>query len=166
MKIKVLMIFFFFSTLSFAQTFKLVKDPRTDKPMLIGIISREQLADSNFGAWFKGNYNLYKPDTATLAKIKPLIGDYKIKIVMGTWCGDSRREVPRFFKILDYLKVPDENVILISIDRKKRGLKNEIDGLGIMRIPTFIFYRGAKEKGRIVEKPIKTLEKDMWEILK
>ena len=74
--------------------------------------------------------------------------------------------MPRFYKILDFLGYPDSNVTLVCVDRHKQGLAEETKGLNIQRVPTFIFYKNGKEKGRIIERPVKSLEKDMWEILK
>ena len=39
------------------------------------------------------------------------------------------------------------------------------EGFGIINVPTFIFYRGGQELGRIVEYPIESLEADMVKIL-
>ncbi len=164
MKLKVFL-FLFLPALIFAQSFRLTKDPKSGKAMLIGVCTREAFNDTNFAYWFKGNYDFYSPDTVTLKKIANKIKDYKIKIVMGTWCSDSRREVPRFYKILDYLKFPEKNVELITVNRKKKGLNNETDGLNIERVPTFIFYRNGKEVGRIIEAPIETLEFDIEKIV-
>ncbi len=91
--------------------------------------------------------------------------DYTIKIVMGTWCSDSRREVPRFYKLLDELKLVDEEITLINVDRMKKVPEINMDDLNILLVPTFIIYRGGKEIGRIVETPIETLEKDLLNIL-
>ena len=164
MKLKILLLLFF-PALLFAQSFKLTKDVNTGKPLLIGVCPRTALQDSNFAYWFNGNYNLYRPDSLTLNKINGKIKDYKIKIVMGTWCSDSRREVPRFYKILDYLNFPGKDVLLITVNRKMKGLNDETKGLNIKRIPTFIFYKDDKEVGRIIEAPIETLEKDMEKIV-
>ena len=85
---------------------------------------------------------------------------------MGTWCSDSRREVPRFYKILDEIEYPSENVSLINVNRDIEGLGDEVTGLEIHFVPTFIFYRNDEEIGRIVEIPYESLEKDMLELVK
>lgn len=59
---------------------------------------------------------------------------------MGTWCGDSKREVPKLYKILEA-------------------------SLNIHRVPTVIFYKDGKEVNRIVEHPIKTFEEDIQNII-
>ncbi len=148
-----------------AQSCKLTIDKHTSQPMLLGKANYSDLQDSNFAWWFNANYHLYTIDSLTLNKIKNNIQDYKIEIVMGTWCSDSRREVPRVFKILDYLNYPKNKVKLIMVNRNMRGLDDETKGLGISRVPTIIFLKNGKEVGRITESPKTTLEKDMLKIL-
>ena len=93
----------------------------------------------------------------TAEEIKANFEDVEIKLVMGTWCSDSRREVPRFYKILDEIEYPSENVNLISVNREKVGLADEVDGMEIHFVPTIIFYRNDEEIGRIVENALRKL---------
>ncbi len=142
-----------------------IVDEMSGKPMLLGISTREALQDTNFSWWFNSAYKLYDVDSTALNKLKNKLSDIKITIIMGTWCSDSRREVPRFYKILDYLNVPDSSVKLIMVDRSLFGKGDEADDLNFKFVPTIIFYRSGKEIGRIVESPKQSLEKDMLAIL-
>jgi thiol-disulfide isomerase/thioredoxin len=141
------------------------KDPFNGKPMLLGLCTREAFNDTSFSWWFDSEYKMYEVDSTSLAKISDKIKNTDITIVMGTWCSDSRTLVPEFYKILDYLKYPSDKVKLINIDRDKKGRDDEIAGLNIRLVPTFIFYHNGKEVGRIVESPAETLEKDLEIIL-
>jgi thiol-disulfide isomerase/thioredoxin len=98
-------------------------------------------------------------------ELKIKLDDVDIKIVMGTWCSDSRTEVPHFYKILDEINYPEEKVTLINVNRDKQGLEKEVEGLDINFVPTFILYRAGEEVGRIIEMPYETLEKDMLELV-
>ena len=98
-------------------------------------------------------------------ELKVKLDDVDIKIVMGTWCSDSRTEVPHFYKIMDEINYPNEKVTLINVNRDKQGLENEVEGLDINFVPTFIFYKAREEIGRIIEMPYDTLEKDMLELV-
>ncbi|MFA3782518.1 thioredoxin family protein [Melioribacteraceae bacterium 4301-Me] len=140
-------------------------DEKSGNPMLIGLINREAFADTNYAWWFDAEYKNYNVDSASLEKVIDKLNAYNIVIVMGTWCSDSRREVPRFFKILDYLKFPQEKIKMIAVDRNKKALDREIDKLNIEKVPDFIFYNGATEVGRIVESPKESLEKDISAII-
>ncbi|MFC2094281.1 thioredoxin family protein [Bacteroidota bacterium] len=150
----------------YAQQFNTITiDKKTDKPMLMGYTTLEAFSDTSFSWWWNSEYNMYDVDSMNVAELKVKLEDIDIKIVMGTWCSDSRTEVPHFYKILDEINYPKEKVTLINVNRDKEGLENEVEGLDINFVPTFIFYKAGKEIGRIIEMPYETLEKDMLEII-
>ena len=84
---------------------------------------------------------------------------------MGTWCSDSRRDSPAFFKLMDFLKIKDQKLELIAMTLEKNTPDSLEKGLEIYNIPTFIFKKDGKEINRIVEFPIETIEKDILNIL-
>ncbi|MCH7965056.1 MAG: thioredoxin family protein [Bacteroidetes bacterium] len=150
----------------YAQEFNtVITDKKTDKPMLIGYTTLEAFNDTSFSWWWNSAYNMYEADSAAAEELKVNIKDVDIKIVMGTWCSDSRTEVPHFYKILDEINYPKEEVTLINVNRDMQGLENEVEGLDINFVPTFIFYKAGEEIGRIIEMPYETLEKDMLELV-
>ncbi len=69
---------------------------------LIGDFSRSEYANHPFlKDSFNINYNDYKLDVTTINNIKPYLeNDLKIKIIMGTWCDDSRLVVPHFINLI------------------------------------------------------------------
>lgn len=140
-------------------------DTVKNKKMLIGYCTREAFQDTAFKDWFDEQYNNYQPDYEVLDKLEGKLDDISITIVMGTWCSDSREQIPSFYKILDELNYPTEKINLICVDRKKKGLSDEADGLNIELVPTIIFYRNNEETGRIIETPAESLEKDMLYII-
>ncbi len=144
---------------------KISIDSKSGKPMLVGLCDREAFIDTNFAWWFNSGYKYYSPNDSVVTKLDSVKIDYTIKIVMGTWCSDSRREVPRFYRLLDELKFPDAKITLINVDRNKKGLEINVDDLNIVLVPTFIIYSGDTEIGRIIETPKETLEKDLLQIL-
>jgi thiol-disulfide isomerase/thioredoxin len=111
------------------------------------------------------DYDLYNLDSTGLNQIKTGLKNVNVKIIMGTWCSDSRREVPRFFKILDAVNYPSDKVEIICVDEDKKAKGDELNGLKIELVPTIIFYKDGNELGRIIEAPEDTLEKDMIKIL-
>jgi len=149
-----------------AQEFnKTIIDDKTEKPMLIGYTTREAFSDSNFAWWFDSEYEMYEFDSAAVDKLKELMNDVEITIVMGTWCSDSREHVPAFFKILDEINFPEDKITMISVDREKESEDTNVDELGVELVPSFIFFKDDSEIGRIEEMPDETLEEDMLEIL-
>jgi thiol-disulfide isomerase/thioredoxin len=134
---------------------------------LLGYFNPLQLKGEPHSAWFYKGYDEYMPDRNAMDNLKSIAtGDLSIKIVMGTWCPDSRREVPRFEKILDEWKMPAEKVTFIGVDNAKISPIGEYDKLEIHRVPTFIIYRNNIEAGRIIENPVTSLEQDMVNILR
>ena len=147
-----------------AQTETMPATP-SEEEMLVGKVTREQLQTGDFGKYFMYNYTNYAPDQQVIDELKNKIYSYDIVIVLGTWCSDSHRDVPRFYKILDKLKYNANTIQVYCIDREKTAGDIDISNLNIERIPTFIFIKDGVEKGRIVESPKNTLEKDMLEIM-
>ena len=134
--------------------------------ILIGECNRDAFAMEPFKEWYDLEYEEYSPDQTVIEKLKKHINDVlRIKIVMGSWCSDSQREVPRFFRIMDDAGIPDEKVELISVNRDKKIPGMDIIALKIERVPTFIVYDGIKELGRIIETPEKKIEEDLLRIL-
>lgn len=156
-----LLIFFFISSIILAQEYQLVKDNVTDEMMIVGISSREVYQDENFSSWFNSEYTNYSIDAKLMDQNKNKFEGKLIKVVLGTWCSDSQREVPRFVKILDFLNFPSDKVLFINVNREKIGLSNEVEGLGIDFVPTFIIYENGEELGRIIETPENSLEEDL-----
>ncbi|MEN8834704.1 MAG: thioredoxin family protein [Polaribacter sp.] len=138
---------------------------KNDRGYLIGFTNREAFNDASYQYWFNDRYSTYKTDQELIAKLKPIINDFTIKGFMGTWCGDSKRETPRFYKILDETGFDQDYFELITVGRNKKTPDNLQEGFNIIRVPTFIFYKDGEEVGRFVEYPRETLEKDILNIL-
>ncbi len=146
---------------------KTIYNERTEKDILIGECNRKALTSVPFNKWFNPKYEVYKPDSSVIQKLKVSenLQNTNIFIVMGTWCGDSRRELPRFYKVIDELGFPDSKVTIVAVDTKKESGNKMLDETEFTRIPTFIFYRDKKEIGRIVESTIRSLEEEMFDII-
>ena len=133
---------------------------------LIGDFKRKDLTKLPYDSWFTENYNNYELDIETADKIKKLLNrKLSIKVIMGTWCSDSRENVPGFFKLMDYLKFSNRKIQLIGLDVDKKNPKQDESKYEIINVPTFIFYRDGEEINRIVELTIESIEKDILKIL-
>jgi hypothetical protein len=145
-----------------------VKDERVNE-MLLGHCSRICLMESPYKEWFLKNYSEYTVDSARAEKLTPLLKNKTVVVFLGTWCGDSRREVPRLLKILDYCGFPDASLKLVMVDYRdgayKQSPQREEKGKRIFRVPTIQLYSGKKELGRIIEFPTTKLEEDLLAIL-
>ena len=98
---------FLIPILGFGQEYKKIINTNTGEKILIGITSKKVYQDKDFSEWFNNEYTNYKVDTDLLSHYKDKLEGKVIRIVLGTWCSDSRREVPRFIKILDFLDFPN-----------------------------------------------------------
>ena len=130
------------------------------KPYHYGIINRELLMSHDGYSWFTKQYNQYQP-----TKNKLNLSDIEIRIFMGTWCHDSKREVPRLIKILDNLKYDYSKLVIVGLTKDKKGYFKDYTKFNILNTPTLIFYRNDQEIGRIIEKPKDSLESDMISII-
>ena len=121
----------------------------------LGDISQAQLLERH--EMFKRNYDAYE----VTAGIDGLPADLKVKILFGTWCHDSEREVPRMLKLLAASGVKEENISLISLDIRKEEPEGRAKALDVRFTPTFIFFSDGIELGRIVERPNGELQSDL-----
>ena len=133
---------------------------------ILGYFNLSQLRRDPYSTWYLKGFDDYQPKTDAINKLLEIDKDgLTIKIVMGTWCPDSRREVPRFMKVLDAWQFPDAKVTFIGVDDAKQSPVGEYVNLDIKRVPTFIIYKNNIEAGRIIENPTTSLEQDMVNIL-
>ncbi len=133
--------------------------------MLYGEISPESLF-MEFPLW-QDNYDAYTPNPETVANLANFKEDLKVEIFLGTWCEDSRREVPAFLKIADVSGfVSPENIHLWAVDRQKHLENGLAESREIELVATFIFLKNDNEIGRIIEMPDnELLETDILQIL-
>ena len=146
--------------LIFSVAITLSLDVRADRSRYpVGDISQAELLEGH--EVFKRNYDAYEVS----AGIDGLPADLEVKILFGTWCHDSEREVPRMLKLLAASGVREENISLIALDIRKEEPKGRANVLGLKYTPTFIFFSKGKEQARIIERPRKTLADDLTALL-
>jgi hypothetical protein len=134
---------------------------------IIGYFKPDLFYKPPHDAWYHKEYNSYEPKAESIFSIQEAgINGVTVLIVLGTWCGDSRREVPRFLKMLDQCGLARIGVTFLGVDMNKFGPVADYEKLGIVKVPTFIVYRNNIEAGRIIEYPSTSLEGDFLEILR
>jgi len=118
------------------------------------------------GQEWQEKHDKYEPEADIVDALKTKLGsNLKIDVYLGLWCPDSRNNVPPFIKILDRLGT-GVTVRYFNVPRKaSKDIKYYVEELKVDRVPTFIFYRDAKEIGRIVENPKTGLIEDFMEIV-
>ena len=169
MKRAIIFAFSIFTIATWAQDLNQTSQDRKGNPMLLGETTKVGLQQVPFNTWFNKNYDDYQENDKIIKTIKNDLKDYTIKVFYGTWCGDSKKELPRFYKLMETAKVPKDQIEVYALsntkDAYKQGPNGEEKGYNIHRVPTFIFYKNGEEVNRIVEHPKETLERDIQNII-
>ncbi|MES2559773.1 MAG: thioredoxin family protein [Bacteroidota bacterium] len=133
-----------------------------DTSLLIGTIEYKNLTTYS---WFDSTYNAYKTEQSVIDSIKPFASDLRLMVVLGTWCSDSKEQVPALCKIANQCEISMAQLEFIGVDRKKHCPLPDITSLNIEYVPTiFVFVKGTL-KGKIVEVPEKTMEQDLLKLI-
>jgi hypothetical protein len=105
-----------------------------------------------------------EPDAArALATVAP---GAEITVFLGTWCSDSRREVPRLWKAFDLAGATPFAVTYVGVDAQKRAPGGAAEAAGVRYVPTVVVRRGGREVGRVVESaPDGSVERALLDLL-
>jgi thiol-disulfide isomerase/thioredoxin len=132
--------------------------------MLLGWVDRPSIERATYPQ-FRPNYDTIAVSQDIVEMIREVHDGIDYVVFFGTWCKDSKREVPRFHKVVDLAGIGAERIRYYAVDRSKKSSDGLTEQYNIEFVPTFIFLKDGKEIGRIVEKPQSTLEDDMLSIL-
>lgn len=135
----------------------------TDPPLLEGELPRAEILAQL--PPYQERFDAFTPDEAALKDVPALPPELEVYVVFGSWCEDSLEQVPKLMKLLDRLRVPETSVHWIAVNRSKQDPDGLTAGMGIDRVPTFLFFQSGREIGRIVESPKLSMEKDLARIL-
>ena len=159
---------YFLITFSFVigcSSTKKILSVKPNEHMEVGWTPRSVFQSPGYAAWFDTAYSNYKPEEEIIERLKRMKDSVEYFVVYGMWCSDSRRELPRFFKIMDMIDFPSDKITLIAVDRTRQIPERIAKENNITNVPTFIVkYRGV-EVGRIIESPKTTIENDLVEYL-
>jgi thiol-disulfide isomerase/thioredoxin len=126
----------------------------------VGDITRAQLFEAY--PTFQAQYDDY--EVGGLSSV--MVAELRIEVLFATWCHDSEREVPRLLKILETAGVESSAVELVALDFNKTEPKGRAALQGLEYTPTFVFSVAGEEIGRIVERPDKSLEAALANIVR
>ncbi len=141
-------------------------EPPPAAPVLLDAVTWEQLA--SLEGW-RAELESYRPDADAVARLRRATGSYEVLTVLGTWCDDSRREVPRLERVLAELPPERFDHRMVAVDRTKRIADPDFPAVAIgavERVPTIVVRNGeGVELGRIVETASKPIERLLVEFL-
>ncbi len=130
-----------------------------------GTYTREILNDTAICPWYAGGYSEYTPNTEKLALLeKSFTSEHELLVFGGTWCGDTKNLLPKFYKTIDALPNPPK-IKIVLVDMKKESGEGIEKEYKIEYVPTFIVLKNNKEIGRVVETVNESIEADLAAIL-
>ena len=137
--------------------------PKAPEEGLIGPVTRETVEAAP--EWVQAEVEA-KPDPNVAAALAAVPAGAEVEVFLGTWCGDSRRELPRLWKAIDAAggTVPFQ-IHYVGVDHQKKEPAAEIAKEGVRYLPTFIVRRDGREVGRIVETSPNGIESDLLALL-
>ena len=138
--------------------------------ILYGAVTVDTLLQPPYSLWYNTNYDTYTPTKSVVITLKKNNWKgYQFTIYFGSWCGDSKREVPRMLKVLNSIGIPSSQVTLIALGGRdslyKQSAQRTEDAYGIYRVPTLIITKHGNLLGSINESPVITTEHDMLAII-
>jgi hypothetical protein len=105
-------------------------------------------------------------DTVAARELAAVAAGAELKVYLGTWCSDSRREVGRFWRVLDELaEVVPFTIEYVGVDRQKVEPAALLAGADLHYVPTFVVSRDGVECGRVVEQAPHGIERDLADLL-
>ena len=145
----------------------IIIDEKIQREVLYGVCDADGFLNPVFGEGYLAAFEAYTPDEKALEALKKhdCLGKMEVVAVYASWCGDSRREMPHFMKLMQKLEIPQEHIRLFATNRDKKCGIEEVDALGTEFVPTFFVYVDGQLVGRIVEFPLQSLEQDILEML-
>jgi len=114
--------------------------------------------------WFKYAYRDYNPAQPTVDSLATLKDHITMVVFGGSWCGDTRDLLPKFYKTVETAQIPTYKVTLIGVDRHKHSHDGRSRKYRIKRVPTFILFYDGKEIGRVVETVNHSIGSDMLNV--
>jgi len=133
-------------------TASLVDDHHGPNGEIVGITSREEI-EAELPAWREAR-EAATIDVDAAGRLRTVTPGATVDVFLGTWCGDSRREVSRLFRALE----PADGEVaalpfairFVGVDRAKTA-PGFTEDVGLRYVPTIVVRRDGHEVGRIVE---------------
>lgn len=140
----------FFSVPAFAQQAEISHDGSGNK-ILKGFMTEQQLKTDSAFLWFAANQKGYTPEQNALQLLRANKDSINIIAFGGTWCGDTKYILPKFFALTDAAGFPQDRITLIGVDHNKKTIQHLAEAFAIINVPTIIIMKNGKEVGRVVE---------------
>ena len=144
--------------------YRVTVEPHGTK-IVVGRFTRLLLESDSSFSWYRSSYDAFNPDSATIVYLSTAAQHVHFTVFGGTWCGDTKHELPRFFKTVSLSHIPEANIEMYGVDRSKKSKDGLTEKYGITNVPTFILFSNGKEIGRIVESTKSGMEFDLANLI-
>ncbi len=144
-----------------AQDFVREEDKKTGKVLLRGKITFDNIINETTCKWFDTGVKAYQPNRSAVDELSKISGDYRFVVFAGTWCGDTKDLLPKFYKVLVESGFDMRAIEMYGVNRNKEALNIETTLYGIKNIPTIIVMHQFREVGRIVESVNTSIEEEL-----
>jgi thiol-disulfide isomerase/thioredoxin len=135
-----------------------------EEPELLGPLAREEI-EAAVPDWVEVEMEA-RPDLDAAILLEPALEGAEVVVFLGTWCSDSRRELPRLWRALDEIGADHPvQIRYIGVDRDKQEPSELLAGHDLLYVPTFIVRRDGHEVGRVVEESPSGIESDLLALL-
>ena len=133
---------------------------------LLGTIEISDLTKEPYSDWYKEGFDNYKGEL--MSEAIESLKDVKVKVFIGTWCGDTKKLLPQFTKLWVNSSLSESQLEVIALHNEDKEYKRSPSRIeadyNIHRVPTFVFEKEGKEIGRLVERPLNDLTTDINQI--
>jgi hypothetical protein len=93
------------------------------------------------------------PSPDAVAALAAVSDETELTVVLGTWCGDSKSQVPRLIRALRAAANPKLRPKFVGVASGFLGPRDTLQEKRVVNVPTVIVERGGCELGRFVESP-------------
>lgn len=141
-----------------------ISAPGSEGSILVGVVSRAEVEQA-MPDWV-GEVMRVEPDLEATERLAQEIVGAEVRVYLGTWCDDTRRELGRLWWALDSLGLSEmPELVYLAVARGLSEPADELAGVDLIRVPTFVVRRDGKELGRIVEESPNGIEIDLLALL-
>jgi hypothetical protein len=153
-----------FFVIGCGSSYTITKDEK-GKTVVTGLIRWEEW--QKVADWESYTAGDYTPDNYLVRQLAAKIKSKHVEFYLfaGSWCDDSKSEVPKIYKLFTLAGFLPEKIMLYGVDRQKREPSGAAELFKIEKVPTLVVVLGTIELGRIVEYPQKSWEYDLIQII-
>ena len=133
--------------------------------MVLGLRTWEEWkAEAGWDNYAAGDYS---PPPWKLAQISELVQARNATFIIfgGSWCPDSRAQLPVLFRLFSLASIPADRQQLYGVDHNVEEPTGTAGRFYISRVPTVVILSNGREIGRIAEFPRPDWADDILRVL-